>query len=128
MSEPTWVSVKAAITIHDRQIARHGGAAGLRDLGLLEAAIARPINKWQYGEKDHFALGAAYAYGIAKAHAFVDGNKRTALVSSLAFMLANGTHVHHPTDDTVRAIEDVAQDAMSEDGFAEWLRAGRVSD
>ena len=124
MSEPTWVSVKAAITIHDRQISRHGGASGMRDLGLLEAAIARPLNKWQYGTTDLFELGAAYAFGIAKAHAFVDGNKRTALVSSLTFLLANGVHVRHGTNETVRAIEDLARDAMSEGEFADWLLLG----
>jgi len=126
MSEPVWVSTKAAITIHDRQIARHGGAAGLRDLGLLEAAMARPINKWQYGERDLFTLGAAYAFGIAKAHAFVDGNKRTALVSSLTFMLANRVHVRHETDDTVKTIEDLAQDAIGEGEYGHWLRKGEI--
>ncbi|MCL4135041.1 UNVERIFIED_CONTAM: hypothetical protein GTU68_030470 [Idotea baltica] len=124
MTEPTWVSVKAAITIHDRQISRHGGASGLRDIGLLEAGIARPLNKWQYGVTDLFELGAAYAFGIAKAHAFVDGNKRTALVSSLTFLLANGVHVRHGADGTVKAIEDLARDAMSEQEFCQWLRAG----
>ena len=124
MSEPTWVSVAAAITIHDRQISRHGGASGMRDIGLLEAAIARPLNKWQYGEEDLFALGAAYAFGIAKAHAFIDGNKRTALVCALAFLRANGHSVFHPTDETVTSIEDLARDEMSEETFAEWLRLG----
>lgn len=122
MSEPVWVSVAAAITIHDRQISRHGGAAGLRDRGLLEAGIARPLNKWQYGVTDLFELAAAYAFGIAKAHAFVDGNKRTALVSSLTFLLANGVHVRRGTDETVKAIEDLARDAMSEMEFSEWLQ------
>lgn len=124
MTEPVWVSVKAAITIHDRQIARHGGAAGLRDLTLLEAAVARPLNKWAYGERDLFALAAGYGFGIAKAHAFVDGNKRTALVCAITFLLANGVHVFHPTDATVTAIEDVARGDMSEGGFAQWLQAG----
>ena len=124
MSEPRWVSVAAAITIHDRQISRHGGAAGLRDRGLLEAAVARPLNKWQYGTTDLFDLAAAYAFGIAKAHAFVDGNKRTALVSSLTFLLANGQHVLRPTDETVKVIEDLAQDAMTEGDFAGWLKIG----
>jgi len=124
MSEPIWVSVGAAITIHDRQISRHGGAPGLRDRGLLEAGVARPLNKWQYGVTDLFDLGAACAFGIARAHAFVDGNKRTALVSSLTFMLANGCHVLHSTDGTVAAIEDLARDAWTEADFAAWLRAG----
>ena len=124
MSEPTWVSVAAAITIHDRQISRHGGASGMRDIGLLEAAIARPLNKWQYGETGVLSLGAAYAFGIAKAHAFVDGNKRTALVCALAFLRANGHAVLRPTDETVTTIEDLARDEISEDDFAAWLRAG----
>ncbi|WP_281981703.1 type II toxin-antitoxin system death-on-curing family toxin [Thalassorhabdomicrobium marinisediminis] len=124
MTEPTWVSVTAAIAIHDRQISRHGGAAGLRDRGLLEGAIARPLNNWQYGVTDLFDLAAAYAFDIAKAYAFVDGNKRTALVSGLTFLLANGRHVRHDTDATVTAIEDLARDAMTVAAFAEWLRSG----
>jgi death-on-curing protein len=122
MREPLWIPLAAAITIHDRQISRHGGALGMRDIGLLEAALGRPVNKWGYGVEDLFELAAAYAFGIAKAHAFVDGNKRTALVCALTFLLANGTHVRRETDETVRAIEDVARDAMSEAEFAEWLR------
>ncbi|MEL6961008.1 MAG: type II toxin-antitoxin system death-on-curing family toxin [Pseudomonadota bacterium] len=128
MTQPKWVSVKAAVTIHDRQISRHGGAAGMRDLGLLEGAVARPMNKYQYGETDFFDLAAAYAFGIAKAHAFVDGNKRTALVSALTFLFANGIHVRHAPDDTVRAAEDLARDAMSENDFAQWLRDGVLPD
>jgi len=124
MSAPIWLSVAAAITIHDRQISRHGGAVGLRDLGLLEAGIARPVNKWQYGETDLFALAGAYGFGIAKAHAFVDGNKRTALVCALTFLLANGVHVRRGADETVRVMEDLARDALSEVEFAGWLRAG----
>lgn len=124
MSEPVWVSVAAAITIHDRQISRHGGAPGMRDRGLLEAAVARPFNKRQSGVEDLFDLAAAYAFGIAKAHAFVDGNKRTALVSALTFLLTNGVHVRHGTDETVKAIEDLAQDAITEADFANWLQRG----
>ena len=123
MREPLWIPLAAAITIHDRQISRHGGALGMRDIGLLEAALGRPVNKWGYGATDPFDLAAAYAFSIAKAHAFVDGNKRTALVCALTFLLANGTHVRRDPDETVRAIEDVARDAMSEAEFAEWLRA-----
>ena len=96
----------------------------MRDIGLLEAALGRPVNKWGYGTSDLFELAAAYTFGIAKAHAFVDGNKRTALVCALTFLLANGTHVLRDTDETVRSIEDVARDAMSEAEFAAWLRSG----
>ena len=124
---PRWIDIAPIIVIHDRQISRHGGASGMRDRGLLEAAIARPINKHSYGETDLFELATAYAFGIAKAHAFVDGNKRTALVTTLTFLLINGVHVRHDTVSTVRAMEDLARDAMSEAEFVEWLRSGRAS-
>jgi death-on-curing protein len=90
MTEPLWIPLAAAITIHDRQISRHGGAAGMRDIGLLEAALGRPVNKWGYGTSDLFELAAAYTFGIAKAHAFVDGNKRTAFQSAHQFLKDNG--------------------------------------
>lgn len=122
MSAPKWVPIAAIVVIHDRQIARHGGASGMRDRSLLEAAVARPLNKYTHGESDLFKLATAYAFGIAKAHAFVDGNKRTALVTALTFLLMNGEHVLHDAATTVRAIEDLASDAMSETAFADWLR------
>ena len=90
MSDPTWVPLAAVYVIHDRQIARHGGASGLRDKTLLEAAVVRPENKFSYEQADMFACAAAYAFGIAKAHAFVDGNKRTAFVTSVTFLRLNG--------------------------------------
>lgn len=126
MSTPKWVPIAAIVVIHDRQIARHGGAAGMRDRSLLEAAVARPLNKHSYGETDLFELATAYAFGIAKAHAFVDGNKRTALVAALTFLLMNGVHVRQDTLSTVRAIEDLAQGALSDAEFTDWLRAGQV--
>ena len=89
MSEPIWVPAQAVHIIHDRQIARHGGASGLRDEGLLQGALQRTVNKWQYENADTFECAAAYAFGIAKAHAFVDGNKRTAFVTSVSFLRLN---------------------------------------
>lgn len=126
MTAPKWVPIIAVVVIHDRQIARHGGASGMRDRSLLEAAIARPLNKYSDGETDLFELAVAYAFGIAKAHAFVDGNKRTALVTALTFLLMNGQHVRHETVSTVKVIEDLARDAWSEEEFAKWLREGRI--
>ena len=119
-----WVPIGAVIAIHDRQIARHGGAAGMRYMGLLENALARPMNANAYGVGDVHALAAGYAFGIAKAHAFVDGNKRTAFVTAATFLRLNG-HAFRPDPEQVeRAMNDIASGALSEGGFADWLARG----
>ena len=124
MSEPVWVPLTAVIAIHDRQIARHGGAPGMRDRTLIESAIARPMNRAAYGEDDLAVLATAYAFGIAKAHAFVDGNKRTAFVTALTFLRLNGQAFRPEPAEGVRMMEDLASGEVDEDAFAEWLRAG----
>jgi death-on-curing protein len=121
MSEPVWVPARAVYIIHDRQIARHGGASGLRDEGLLQNALQRPINKWQYENTDTFGCAAAYAFGIAKAHAFVDGNKRTAFVTSVTFLRLNGWHFVTEPAEGVAFMEDLASGAVSEESFRNWL-------
>ena len=121
MSEPVWVPARAVYIIHDRQIARHGGASGLRDEGLLQGALQRPINKWQYENTDTFGCAAAYAFGIAKAHAFVDGNKRTAFVTSVTFLRLNGWHFMTEPAEGVTFMEDLASGAVSEERFRNWL-------
>ena len=121
MIEPIWVSNRAVFIIHDRQIARHGGASGLRDEGLLQGALQRPINKWQYENSDTFGCAAAYAFGIAKAHAFVDGNKRTAFVTSVTFLRLNGWHFVTEPVEGVTFMEDLASGAVSEESFRNWL-------
>lgn len=121
-----WVPTPAVIVFHDRQISRHGGAPGMRDRGLLEAACARPINRYGHGETSEADLAAAYAYGIAKAHAFVDGNKRTAFVTAAAFLRLNGYGFRPEPVLGVRMMEDLASDAVSEADFAAWLEAGLV--
>ena len=124
MSEPIWLPERAVYIIHDRQIARHGGASGLRDSGLLTSALQRPINKLQYEEAGLFKCAAAYAYGIAKAHAFVDGNKRTAFVSGATFLRLNGWHFQTEPAEGVEFIEGLASDAISEENFGVWLKHG----
>jgi death-on-curing protein len=121
VSEPVWVPLQAVLIIHDRQIARHGGAAGMRDIELLEAAVERPRNKAAYGEPSLEDIAAAYAFGITKAHAFVDGNKRTAFVTSATFLRLNGFGLRPDPLDGVRAMEDLAAGVISEDAFATWL-------
>ena len=123
MSIPIWVPLRAVISFHDRQIARHGGASGMRDLTLLEAACARPLNRAAYGETDLHVLAAAYAFGICKAHAFVDGNKRTAFVATLTFLRLNGLQMQPDPADGVRMMEDLAADKVTEAAFAVWLTA-----
>ena len=124
MTEPVWVPLPAIITIHDRQISRHGGTPGLRDRGLLEAGCARPLNRHAYDMDDVFELAAAYAFGIAKAHAFLDGNKRTAFVTAGAFLRMNGYALSLPQPDIVRHMEDLASDTIGEEAFAGWLKGG----
>jgi death-on-curing protein len=124
VSGPVWVPLPAIVAIHDRQIARHGGASGLRDPGLLEGAAARAMNRGAYGESDPAVLAAAYAFGIAKAHAFVDGNKRTAFVTALTFLRLNGWALRPDPAEGVRTMEDLASGAVTEEAFAAWLRGG----
>lgn len=121
MSQPVWVPLRAVITFHDRQIARHGGAPGMRDLGLLEAACARPVNRAASGGGDLHVLAAAYAFGICKAHAFVDGNKRTAFVTTLTFLRLNELQMRPDPAEGVRMMEDLAAGAVTEAAFADWL-------
>jgi len=124
MSEPIWVPVEAVHIIHDRQIARHGGSSGLRDEGLLQNAMQRPVNKWQYEGADTFECAAAYAFGIAKAHAFVDGNKRTAFVTSATFLRLNGWHFATEPAEGLAFMEGLASDGVSEEEFKNWLERG----
>lgn len=108
---------------HDRQIADHGGLEGIRDAGLLESALARPQNRHAYGETDVYALAAAYAYGIARNHPFLDGNKRTALHTALAFLRLNGAPMPPPTPQLVEVMVQLAEGEIDEGSFAAWLRA-----
>ncbi|WP_282128008.1 type II toxin-antitoxin system death-on-curing family toxin [Roseobacter litoralis] len=123
MSKWVWVPLPALHVIHDRQISRHGGAPGTRDPVLLEAACDRPRNVAGYENPDAYALAAAYVFGIAKAHAFVDGNKRTAFVAAFTFLRLNGISIQPDPEIGVRMMEDLASDQVSEDDFAVWLRS-----
>lgn len=122
MSAWVWVPVQALVVVHDRQITRHGGASGIRDLTLLEAACARPLNRAIYDQPDLYDIAAAYAFGVAKAHAFVDGNKRTAFVAAFTFLALNGASRRPDPHIGVRMMEDLAASIISEAEFADWLR------
>jgi death-on-curing protein len=108
--------------MHDAQLAEHGGASGVRDAGLLESALARPLNRHAYGETDLFTLAAAYTFGIARNHPFVDGNKRTAFLAAFIFLRINGLHLVADEISAVASMLEVAAGKMSEAEFAGWLR------
>jgi death-on-curing protein len=122
MSGWRWVSHRAALTAHAEQIAEHGGGAGIRDMGLFESAMARPQQLEAYGEPDAAALAAAYAFGLARNPPFVDGNKRTANVVSLLFLLKNGWRVLADDADMTVAFIALAAGELSEDELADWFR------
>ena len=121
MSTFKWVPIEVILAIHDRQISRHGGASGLRDLGLLESGAGRAQNRASYDNGSVFEIAAAYAYGLAKAHGFVDGNKRTAFVVALTFLRLNGFHMRPDPLEGVRMMEGLASDAVSEVAFTDWV-------
>jgi len=123
-----WISTDVAEAAHLEQIAEHGGGEGVRDVGLLESAMARPRNLADYGEPDAAALAAAYAYGIARNHPFVDGNKRTATVVSETFLALNGYRITASDAEVVVAFVDLAAGELSEAELADWFRERLVSD
>ena len=118
-----WVALEVAVAAHSEQLAEHGGGEGLRDLRLLESAMARPQNLAAYGGPDAAALAAAYAYGIARNHPFVDGNKRTAAVVSETFLVLNGFTLAATDAELVVAFLALAAGELSEEETADWFRS-----
>ena len=108
---------------HAEQLAEHGGGEGVRDMGLLESAMARPQNLAAYGEPDATGLAAAYAYGIARNHPFVDGNKRTAAVVAETFLTLNGYRLEASDAELVVAFLALAAGELSEEEMADWFRS-----
>jgi len=123
MSRWTWIERSVVIAAHDEQLAEHGGAAGTRDSGLLESALARPENLAAYGDPDAAALAAAYGFGIVRNHPFVDGNKRAALIATELFLALNGFDLVVGDVECVVTILALAAGELDEAEFAGWLRA-----
>ena len=121
MSEPVWLDTSIVLDVHAEQLALFGGADGLRDAGLLESALARPVNKFAYGETNLAALAAAYGFGIARNHAFVDGNKRTAFASIIVFLGLNGIDFDVAPEAATAIVLGVAAGEINEDGLARWI-------
>ena len=122
MSEPFWLTRQIIVAIHDEQLAIHGGAAGLRDEGLLESALDRPRNRWAYEQAELAELAAAYAFGIARNHPFVDGNKRTSLLALYTFLGVNGIDFVVAEADAAAMILALAAGEVSEESLARWIR------
>lgn len=118
----TWIATDVALAAHAEQLAEHGGGDGIRDAGALESAMARPRNLAEYGEPDPAAIAAAYAFGIARNHPFVDGNKRTAAVVSETFLMLNGYTLAASDAELVVAFVALAAGELGEDELADWFR------
>ena len=122
MSDRKWINRQVLLLLHDESLAEHGGAAGIRDEGLLDSALARPRNLALYEEPDVAGLAASYAVGLAKNHAFVDGNKRAAFLSVGLFLGLNGYRLQASQVAATLAVLAVAAGEMDEPGFAAWVR------
>jgi death-on-curing protein len=122
VSEPQWLDVTIVVDVHAEQLALFGGAEGIRDVGLLESALARPLNKFAYGETDLAVLAAAYAFGIARNHPFVDGNKRAAFASMIVFLGLNDIELDVPPEAATAMFLSLAAGEVSEESLARWIR------
>ena len=126
MTSSAWVERKALLLLHGESLAEHGGAPGIRDEGMLESALARRRNNLEYGDPDLHDLAAAYAYGFAKNHAFIDGNRRVALLATGLFLLSNGWRLEAGQAETIGAMLALADRTWSKADFAAWLRLQTV--
>jgi len=123
VNEPFWLGRQSIILLHAESLAQHGGSSGIRDAGLLDSALARPINKWNYNsEVDLAALAAAYGFGLARNHAFVDGNKRIAFIATALFLRLNGYRLSSDPLDEIQTMLSLAAREISEADFAVWIR------
>ena len=129
MSEWVWLNRDVIIAIHEVQLAEHGGGAGVRDAGLLDSALGKPLQLHHYGDPppDAAALAASYGYGISRNHPFIDGNKRTGYVAAELFLRLNGWRLNADDASCVITMLAVAAGEITEEAFAAWLRAHAVA-
>ena len=128
MNQWTWIEESVVWAVHEAQLAEHGGSAGVRDPGLLASALARPLNLAAYdGEADAAALAAAYGFGIARNHPFIDGNKRTAFVCAELFLALNGYQLQAEDANCVSTMLALAAGDLPEAEFAAWLRTNSTT-
>jgi death on curing protein len=122
LTAPVWVQLAAVLQFHAESITAFGGALGIRDLGAIESALARPGNLFAYGQPDLFALAAAYTAGLNQNHGFVDGNKRTAFLTGFVFLYRNGYSLQAEQAEVIAAVLSLADHTLDEAGYAQWLR------
>src|SRR5256885_3621321 len=122
MNEPVWLDVDEVIDMHAEQLGLFGGPEGIRDRGALESAVSRPVNQWHYGDSDMASLAAAYAFGLARNHAFVDGNKRIAFHAMMVFLRHNGIPFAPDPAHATAMILALAASEVNEDGLTRWIR------
>lgn len=123
MIEPRWLSMNVILAIHSDQVREHGGSLGVRDKGLLESALDRPRNRFHYQpESDPSELAAAYGFGIAKNHPFIDGNKRVAFQAMYVFLGINGLAITADEEEVVRVVVALASGELGEDELVAWVR------
>jgi death-on-curing protein len=122
MNEPIWLEVEILIDLHAEQLALFGGPDGIRDQGMLESALGHPLNKFAYGETDLAALAAAYAFGVARNHPFVDGNKGAAFGAMIVFLGLNGIDFLVPPESATAIILALAAAEVDEEGLTRWSR------
>lgn len=122
MTDWRWLAPQIVYAIHDRQLSEHGGGQGVRDAGAIESALARPRNLAAYGAPDAAALAAAYAYGLARNHGFVDGNKRMAWIAARLFLADHGYGLRFDKAEAVRIVTALAAGTVSEEALAAWFR------
>ncbi len=122
MRKWTWIERSVILAAHDEQLAEHGGSPGIRDAGLLDSALARPLNRAAYGRSDAAELAAAYAYGLSRNHPFVDGNKRIAFVALELFLTLNGHELVADDADCAMSMLAVAAGTTKETALADWIR------
>jgi death-on-curing protein len=129
MKEPIWLTRSIVEAIHISQIREHGGQFGIRDINLLESSIVRPMNRWAYEqESDSVVLAAAYGFGLAKNHCFIDGNKRVAFMAMYTFLGLNGYEIDATEPEVVDLMLGVADSSISEEQLIRWLRMHIVSE
>ncbi len=123
MSDWRWINRQVLLLLHDESLVEHGGACGLRDEGLLDSALARPLNLALYAQPDAAGLAASYGVGLAKNHAFVDGNKRAAFLAVGLFLMLNGFRLQATQAEATLTMLDVAAGDIDEAAFGVWIRA-----
>jgi death on curing protein len=128
-AEPRWVSREALIVLHDRSLALHGGAPGVRDEGLLESALVRPANRFHYESvEDTCVLGATYLVALASNHPFIDGNKRAAFLAAGLFLRVNGRRLVAAQADAARTVLAVAAGNRDVEAIANWIRERSIAE